>query len=158
MFLVYPQGIWIIVHTANLIYVDWNSKSQGLWMQDFPWKHDGSDKGSGFESDLIDYLSALKGSYAAKKWANVHETLYWAVCQEGDVDLDAAGKTTVLYKLKLGEIVTTIYIVMLLCGVISGERNFDLNVYAVLHSCKISGSCWKYRAGTVVIFQLLIIS
>ncbi|KAJ0789378.1 putative small GTPase superfamily, ARF/SAR type, P-loop containing nucleoside triphosphate hydrolase [Helianthus annuus] len=51
------------------------------------------------------------------------------------VDLDAAGKTTVLYKLKLGEIVTTIYIVMLLCVVISGERNFDLNVYAVLHSC-----------------------
>ncbi|MFS7898568.1 putative small GTPase superfamily, ARF/SAR type, P-loop containing nucleoside triphosphate hydrolase [Helianthus anomalus] len=37
------------------------------------------------------------------------------------VDLDAAGKTTVLYKLKLGEIVTTIYIVMLLlCVVISG--------------------------------------
>ncbi|XP_035836964.1 tyrosyl-DNA phosphodiesterase 1-like [Helianthus annuus] len=29
-------------------------------MQDFPWKHGGSDKGSGFESDLIDYLSALK--------------------------------------------------------------------------------------------------
>ncbi|MFS8007735.1 putative phosphodiesterase I [Helianthus anomalus] len=61
MFLVYPRGIRIIVHTANLIYVDWNNKSQGLWMQDFPWK-------SGFESDLIDYLSALKGSYAAKKW------------------------------------------------------------------------------------------
>ncbi|KAJ0735266.1 putative phosphodiesterase I [Helianthus annuus] len=60
MFLVYPQGIRIIVHTANLIYVDWNNKSQGLWMQDFPWKHGGSDKGSGFESDLIDYLSALK--------------------------------------------------------------------------------------------------
>ncbi|MFS7905158.1 putative phosphodiesterase I [Helianthus anomalus] len=60
MFLVYPQGVRIIVHTANLIYVDWNNKSQGLWMQDFPWKHDGSDKGSGFESDLIDYLSALK--------------------------------------------------------------------------------------------------
>ncbi|KAM0036624.1 putative phosphodiesterase I [Helianthus debilis subsp. tardiflorus] len=60
MFLVYPQGVRIIVHTTNLIYVDWNNKSQGLWMQDFPWKHDGSDKGSGFKSDLIDYLSALK--------------------------------------------------------------------------------------------------
>ncbi|KAJ0570408.1 putative small GTPase superfamily, ARF/SAR type, P-loop containing nucleoside triphosphate hydrolase [Helianthus annuus] len=58
------------------------------------------------------------------------------------VDLDAAGKTTFLYKLKLGEIVTTIYIDMLLCVVIS----------AVLHSCKISGSCWKYIVGTVVIF------
>ncbi|XP_076922636.1 tyrosyl-DNA phosphodiesterase 1-like [Bidens hawaiensis] len=60
MFLVYPQGVRIIVHTANLIYVDWNNKSQGLWMQDFPWKTDGSDKGSGFESDLTDYLGALK--------------------------------------------------------------------------------------------------
>ncbi|KAI3829368.1 hypothetical protein L1987_03490 [Smallanthus sonchifolius] len=61
MFLVYPQGVRVIVHTANLIYVDWNNKSQGLWMQDFLWKNqDSSDKGSGFESDLIDYLSALK--------------------------------------------------------------------------------------------------
>lgn len=61
MFLVYPQGVRIIVHTANLIYVDWNNKSQGLWMQDFPWKkQDSLNKGSGFETDLVDYLSALK--------------------------------------------------------------------------------------------------
>lgn len=61
MLLVYPQGVRIIVHTANLIYVDWNNKSQGLWMQDFPWKdQNGSSKGCGFETDLIDYLSALK--------------------------------------------------------------------------------------------------
>lgn len=61
MLLVYPHGVRVIVHTANLIHVDWNNKSQGLWMQDFPWKdQSGSSKGSGFESDLIDYLSALK--------------------------------------------------------------------------------------------------
>nr|XP_012568966.1 tyrosyl-DNA phosphodiesterase 1 isoform X1 [Cicer arietinum] len=61
MFLVYPRGIRIIVHTANLIYVDWNNKSQGLWMQDFPWKDQNSlSKGSGFENDLVEYLSALK--------------------------------------------------------------------------------------------------
>ncbi|CAI9259257.1 unnamed protein product [Lactuca saligna] len=61
MFLVYPEGVRIIVHTANLIYVDWNNKSQGLWMQDFPLKNqDCLNKGSGFETDLIDYLSALK--------------------------------------------------------------------------------------------------
>ncbi|KAJ9566540.1 hypothetical protein OSB04_002506 [Centaurea solstitialis] len=61
MFLVYPQGVRIVVHTANLIYVDWNNKSQGLWMQDFPWKNqDNSNKGSAFETDLIDYLSILK--------------------------------------------------------------------------------------------------
>ncbi|PWA63245.1 tyrosyl-DNA phosphodiesterase [Artemisia annua] len=61
MFLVYPQGVRIIVHTANLIYVDWNNKSQGLWMQDFPWKkQDNLNTGSAFETDLVDYLSALK--------------------------------------------------------------------------------------------------
>ncbi|KAF1002807.1 tyrosyl-DNA phosphodiesterase 1 isoform X1 [Apium graveolens] len=61
MLLVYPQGVRIIVHTANLIYVDWNNKSQGLWMQDFPWKNsNASNKGSGFENDLVDYLTALK--------------------------------------------------------------------------------------------------
>lgn len=61
MLLVYPKGVRIIVHTANLIFVDWNNKSQGLWMQDFPWKDQSSpSKGSEFEADLVDYLSALK--------------------------------------------------------------------------------------------------
>ncbi|KAI4368211.1 hypothetical protein MLD38_016795 [Melastoma candidum] len=61
MLLVYPRGVRIIVHTANLIFVDWNNKSQGLWMQDFPWKDQNSPgKGSEFETDLVDYLSALK--------------------------------------------------------------------------------------------------
>ncbi|KAK9151884.1 hypothetical protein Syun_010193 [Stephania yunnanensis] len=61
MFLVYARGLRVIIHTANLINVDWNNKSQGLWMQDFPWK-DQKDlsRGCGFENDLIDYLSALK--------------------------------------------------------------------------------------------------
>lgn len=61
MLLVYPRGVRIIVHTANLIYVDWNNKSQGLWMQDFPWKVQKElSKGCAFENDLIDYLSVLK--------------------------------------------------------------------------------------------------
>jgi len=61
MFLVYPRGVRVIIHTANLIYVDWNNKSQGLWMQDFPWKDQNSpSKGSRFENDLVEYLSALK--------------------------------------------------------------------------------------------------
>ncbi|KDP20800.1 hypothetical protein JCGZ_21271 [Jatropha curcas] len=61
MLLIYPRGVRIIVHTANLIYVDWNNKSQGLWMQDFPWKDEKSQsKGCGFENDLVDYLHALK--------------------------------------------------------------------------------------------------
>ncbi|KAL6207085.1 hypothetical protein ACLB2K_024330 [Fragaria x ananassa] len=61
MLLVYPRGVRVIVHTANLIFVDWNNKSQGLWMQDFPWKDESNpSKGCGFENDLTDYLSALK--------------------------------------------------------------------------------------------------
>ncbi|KAJ6397056.1 hypothetical protein OIU77_021987 [Salix suchowensis] len=60
MFLVYPRGVRVIVHTANLIFVDWNNKSQGLWMQDFPWKEEEPGKGCGFENDLVDYLSMLK--------------------------------------------------------------------------------------------------
>lgn len=61
MLLVYPQGVRVIVHTANLIHVDWNNKSQGLWMQDFPWKDQKNpSKGCSFESDLVDYLSTLK--------------------------------------------------------------------------------------------------
>nr|GMD02944.1 tyrosyl-DNA phosphodiesterase 1 [Ipomoea batatas] len=61
MFLVYPKGVRIVVHTANLIHVDWNNKSQGLWMQDFPWKDQKCPSMEcGFERDLIDYLSMLK--------------------------------------------------------------------------------------------------
>lgn len=61
MLLLYPRGVRVIVHTANLIHVDWNNKSQGLWMQDFPWKDQNeANKGCPFETDLIDYLQALK--------------------------------------------------------------------------------------------------
>ncbi|XP_038981850.1 tyrosyl-DNA phosphodiesterase 1 isoform X2 [Phoenix dactylifera] len=63
MLLVYPQGVRVVVHTANLIYVDWNNKTQGLWMQDFPWKEQQNlNKGSSFENDLVDYLNTLKWS------------------------------------------------------------------------------------------------
>ncbi|KAG9454151.1 hypothetical protein H6P81_007055 [Aristolochia fimbriata] len=61
MFLVYPHGLRVVVHTANLIYVDWNNKSQGLWMQDFPLKDENYQKARcSFETDLVDYLTALK--------------------------------------------------------------------------------------------------
>ncbi|KAG8080276.1 hypothetical protein GUJ93_ZPchr0007g4553 [Zizania palustris] len=61
MLLVYPKGIRVVVHTANLIHVDWNNKTQGLWMQDFPWKDAKYvNKNVSFENDLVDYLSAIK--------------------------------------------------------------------------------------------------
>ncbi|KAG6532682.1 hypothetical protein ZIOFF_006532 [Zingiber officinale] len=60
MLLVYPKGVRVVVHTANLIHVDWNNKTQGLWMQDFPWKGNDQCMDSLFENDLVDYLKALK--------------------------------------------------------------------------------------------------
>eukprot|EP00850_Spirogloea_muscicola_P009649 SM000054S18135 [mRNA] locus=s54:592783:596977:+ [translate_table: standard] len=61
MLLVYPQGVRIVVHTANLIEVDWSYKSQGLWMQDFPCKMQGCERQTSvFEDDLLDYLTALE--------------------------------------------------------------------------------------------------
>ncbi|GFP94697.1 tyrosyl-dna phosphodiesterase 1 [Phtheirospermum japonicum] len=62
MLLVYPRGMRVIVHTANLIHVDWNNKTQGLWMQDFPWKAQNgtSNNGCDFENDLVEYLGTLK--------------------------------------------------------------------------------------------------
>eukprot|EP00850_Spirogloea_muscicola_P007898 SM000041S15457 [mRNA] locus=s41:198777:203037:+ [translate_table: standard] len=61
MLLVYPQGVRVVVHTANLIEVDWSYKSQGLWMQDFPCKEHGCERQTSvFEDDLLDYLTALE--------------------------------------------------------------------------------------------------
>ncbi|KAH7436531.1 hypothetical protein KP509_05G024500 [Ceratopteris richardii] len=61
MVLLYQTGVRVIVHTANLIYVDWNNKTQGLWMQDFPYKNEDT-KGSTslFEEDFVEYLEALQ--------------------------------------------------------------------------------------------------
>lgn len=61
----------IAIHTANLIQVDWENKTQGLWKQDFPRKtrardpeNNPSEKfdrcSSEFEDDLVLYLQALK--------------------------------------------------------------------------------------------------
>ncbi|KAG6554736.1 hypothetical protein Mapa_003755 [Marchantia paleacea] len=61
MLLVYGTGLRVVVHTANLIHGDWNNKSQGLWMQDFPRKNSLTHSvASGFEEDLIEYLTHLK--------------------------------------------------------------------------------------------------
>lgn len=80
MLLVYSRGVRVVVHTANLIYVDWNNKTQGLWMQDFPVKEQKDiGKTSPFEDDLVEYLEALE-------WSGCHVTLP----QIGDVKINAA--------------------------------------------------------------------
>lgn len=42
----YPGGLRVIVHTANYIYADCNSKEQGLWWQDFPIHQPGGSRGT----------------------------------------------------------------------------------------------------------------
>jgi tyrosyl-DNA phosphodiesterase-1 len=80
MLLVYSRGVRVVVHTANLIYVDWNNKTQGLWMQDFPVKEKKDiGKTSPFEDDLVEYLEALE-------WSGCNATLP----QFGDVKINAA--------------------------------------------------------------------
>lgn len=80
MLLVYSRGVRVVVHTANLIYVDWNNKTQGLWMQDFPVKEKKDiGKTSPFEDDLVEYLEALE-------WSGCNVTLP----QFGDVKINAA--------------------------------------------------------------------
>ena len=34
----YEKGIRVIVHTANLIRIDFDNKTQAVWWQDFPRK------------------------------------------------------------------------------------------------------------------------
>ena len=58
------------------------------------------------------------------------------------VGLDAAGKTTILYKLKLGEIVTTIPTI--------GEENERIH----LRRCKVTGRAVKIWEGQVAIFLI----
>ncbi|KAJ3670391.1 hypothetical protein LUZ60_010715 [Juncus effusus] len=65
LLLIYPSGIRIAIHTANYIHIDWNNKTQGVWMQDFPFKNVNSSNSnnnfrSPFENDLVEYLASLK--------------------------------------------------------------------------------------------------
>ncbi|KAL0031162.1 hypothetical protein WJX77_006853 [Trebouxia sp. C0004] len=73
----YERGLRVVVHTANLIYVDCNNKSQGLWYQDFPRKNDTSPATSEFEQELADYLKALRLPQAPAQKAE-------ALCKQHD--------------------------------------------------------------------------
>ncbi|GMH40675.1 hypothetical protein BSKO_08579 [Bryopsis sp. KO-2023] len=56
----FETGVRVVVHTANLIYADCNSKTQGVWWQDFPKKKPDGRENSEFGLDLLGYLTALK--------------------------------------------------------------------------------------------------
>eukprot|EP00241_Pyramimonas_parkeae_P015472 CAMPEP_0114276152 /NCGR_PEP_ID=MMETSP0059-20121206/84_1 /TAXON_ID=36894 /ORGANISM="Pyramimonas parkeae, Strain CCMP726" /LENGTH=544 /DNA_ID=CAMNT_0001396131 /DNA_START=66 /DNA_END=1701 /DNA_ORIENTATION=- len=62
-------GIWtrirVCVHTANLIYSDFNNKTQGCWFQDFPKKGPAASASTPrFEDELVEYMSKLGWSGA----------------------------------------------------------------------------------------------
>jgi len=54
------------------------------------------------------------------------------------VGLDAAGKTTILYKLKLGEIVTTIPTIGKAINIMTGKLYMSIHVAATNSACDIS--------------------
>jgi tyrosyl-DNA phosphodiesterase 1 len=58
----FPHGLRVAIHTANLIYSDNHNKSNGVWVQDFPYKskHDyDTMASSSFEVALVDYVQTL---------------------------------------------------------------------------------------------------
>ena len=86
-FLQYDRGIRIIIHTANLVYCDFNNKSQSVFVQDFPRREAASD-GQGavsalpndFETQLLTYVDhlGLSTTYATKLKAAIsaHDYTY----------------------------------------------------------------------------------
>ncbi len=65
MVVIYATFVRVVICTANFIPIDWNSKTQGVWSQDFALKKSSSEATSrlnsvvDFERDLVDYLSTL---------------------------------------------------------------------------------------------------
>ena len=59
MILYYKHKVRVIITTANLIHVDYEKKTQGLWYQDFPKKAVNKQTKDQFSTTLIDYVSTL---------------------------------------------------------------------------------------------------
>ena len=62
----FATGMRVVIHTANLIYVDCGNKTQGAWIQDFPKKRVHSKSTSPFERDLLEYFAAVQLPAAQK--------------------------------------------------------------------------------------------
>lgn len=79
----YPEKVRVAIFTANFTAIDWENKTQGVWVQDFGLKvladeADDDDVGTSsdsvttelptelnFEADLVAYLSTLGSQVAA---------------------------------------------------------------------------------------------
>ncbi|KAJ8901520.1 hypothetical protein NDN08_007364 [Rhodosorus marinus] len=55
----YEQGLRVIVHTANMVASDWKTKTQGMYVRDFPLISSESSIDSEFSLYLLRYLQKL---------------------------------------------------------------------------------------------------
>merc|ERR1719494_897389 len=66
MFLLYSTGLRVVITTGNMIKMDWDQKTQGIWISPlFPKLATGRDTdptGTSFKQDLLHYLSAYGGT------------------------------------------------------------------------------------------------
>jgi len=53
MLLFYPNGIRVMICTANFIEGDWTLKTQGIWIQDFPLKRDSLSSSSSLSKKIV---------------------------------------------------------------------------------------------------------
>ena len=61
LLLFYPNGMRVVITTANFIPVDWGKKTQGVWISPFfPLRDSKVDSVTDFQQDLIDYLKAYQ--------------------------------------------------------------------------------------------------
>jgi len=71
MFLLYKEGLRVVITTANLIAMDWDQKTQGVWMSPIFPKLSAQSKATSsatnFKEDLLDYLAAYGGN-ALDEW------------------------------------------------------------------------------------------
>ncbi|OWF40656.1 tyrosyl-DNA phosphodiesterase 1-like isoform X2 [Mizuhopecten yessoensis] len=72
MFLLYDNGMRVVVHTSNMMEHDWFQKTQGMWISPlFPKLSKPSstlgESPTGFKRDLLEYVGAYQ-AYQLKDW------------------------------------------------------------------------------------------
>lgn len=71
MFLLYKEGLRVVISTANLIAMDWDQKTQGVWISPLFTKLSTPSptmpSPTNFKEDLLDYLAAYGGN-ALDEW------------------------------------------------------------------------------------------
>ncbi|XP_004394521.1 PREDICTED: tyrosyl-DNA phosphodiesterase 1 [Odobenus rosmarus divergens] len=75
MFLLYEEGLRVVIHTSNLIRADWHQKTQGIWLSPlYPrithGTHTSGESTTHFKADLISYLMAYNAP-SLKEWIDI---------------------------------------------------------------------------------------